>query len=98
LAAGREVEADHFGISLAVATGGVPAELAAAIRRRRSGSDPADLVPVGWAAARQMIAQYAAAGVSKFVVRPAASPPSLGGFLGDFARELMPLQADLTAE
>jgi probable F420-dependent oxidoreductase len=90
--AGREVEADHFGISLAVAGGGVPAELAAAIRQRRPGSDPATLVPVGWAAARQVIEQYVEAGITKFVVRPAAPPPSLGEFLGDFARELMPLQ------
>jgi len=92
-AAGREVEADHFGISLAVAPGGgVPAELAAAIRQRRPGSDPAALVPASWAAARQAIEQYISAGLSKFVVRPAASPPSLEDFLRDFARELMPLQ------
>src|SRR5215467_9096682 len=91
-AAGREVEADHFGISLAVAGGAVPAELAAAIRQRRPGSDPAALVPAGWEAARQVIEQYVAAGISKFVVRPAAPPPSLGGFLSDFTRELMPLQ------
>ena len=92
LAAGREVEADHFGISLAVAGGGVPAGLAAAIRQRRPGSDPAALVPAGWAAARQIIGQYVAAGISKFVVRPAAEPPALGEFLSDYARELMPLQ------
>jgi probable F420-dependent oxidoreductase len=95
-AAGREVEADHFGISLAVAAGGVPTELAAAIRQRRPGSDPAVLVPLGWAAAREMIVRYAAAGVSKFVVRPAAPPPFLDEFLGNFVSELMPLQADLT--
>jgi probable F420-dependent oxidoreductase len=92
LAAGREVEADHFGISLAVAGGDVPAELAAAIRRRRPGSDPAALVPASWAAARQMIEQFVAAGITKFVVRPAAEPPSVGEFLSDYARELMPLQ------
>jgi len=91
-AAGREGEADHFGMSLAVADGGVPAELAAAIRQRRPGSDPAALVPASWEAARQTIEQYVAAGISKFVVRPAASPPSLGEFLSDFTRELMPLQ------
>ena len=92
LAAGREVEADHFGISLAVAGSGVPPELAAAIRQRRPGSDPAALVPTSWEAARQMLEQYVAAGISKFVVRPAAPPPSLGEFLSDFNRELMPLQ------
>jgi probable F420-dependent oxidoreductase len=92
-AAGREVEADHFGMSVAVAPGGgVPAGLAAAIGQRRPGSDPAALVPAGWAAARRAIEQYVSAGISKFVVRPAASPASLDGFLGDFARELMPLQ------
>jgi len=91
-AAGREVEADHFGMSLAVADGGIPAELAAAVRQRRPGGDPAALVPVGWAAARQTIEQYVSAGISKFVVRPAAPPPSLDEFLSDFTRELMPLQ------
>ena len=92
-AAGREVEADHFGISLAVAPGGgVPAGLATAIRQRRPGSDPAALVPAGWAAAKQAIEQYVLAGISKFVVRPAAPPASLDDFLGAFTRELMPLQ------
>jgi hypothetical protein len=86
-------EADHFGISLAVAPdGGVPADLAAAIRQRRPGSDPAALVPAGWAAAKRTIEQYVLAGISKFVIRPAAPPASLDDFLGDFARELMPLQ------
>jgi len=92
-AAGREVEADHFGMSLAVAPGGgVPAGLATAIRARRPGSDPAALVPAGWAAATRMIEQYIVAGISKFVVRPAAPPASLDDFLNDFARELLPLQ------
>ena len=92
-AAGREVEADHFGISLAVAPGGgVPADLATAIRQRRPSSDPAALVPVGWAAAKRAIEQYVLAGISKFVIRPAAPPASLDDFLSDFTRELMPLQ------
>jgi probable F420-dependent oxidoreductase len=91
-AAGREVEADHFGISLAVAHGGIPADLATAIGQRRPGSDPAALVPASWAAARRMIEQYISAGISKFVVRPAAPPASLNEFLDTFTRELMPLQ------
>jgi probable F420-dependent oxidoreductase len=92
-AAGREVEADHFGISLAVAPGDIPADLAASISQRRPGSDPAALVPVGWAAARHMIEQYVVAGISKFVVRPAVPPASLDEFLDSFTRELMPLQS-----
>jgi alkanesulfonate monooxygenase SsuD/methylene tetrahydromethanopterin reductase-like flavin-dependent oxidoreductase (luciferase family) len=91
-AADREVEADHFGIGLAIARGGIPADLATAIGQRRPGSDPTALVPAGWAAARHMIEQYIAAGISKFVVRPAAPPASLDEFLDTFTSELMPLQ------
>ncbi len=89
--AGREVERDHFGISLAVALDGIPAPLLASIGRRRPGADPAALVARGWDGARRMIGQYVEAGLSKFVVRP-ASPGPFGPFLEGFARELMPLQ------
>src|ERR1700735_1387037 len=41
--AGRQIEPDHFGISLAVADGELPAELAAAGRRRRADRSPAGL-------------------------------------------------------
>ena len=66
--------------------------MGAVIRQRRPGSDPAALVPVGWAAAKRAIEQYVLAGISKFVIRPAAPPASLDDFLSDFTRELMPLQ------
>lgn len=75
-AAGREVEADHFGISLAVATEGIPPGLIAAARQRRPDADPASLVAASWPDARRMIDQYVAAGLSKFVIRPAAAQPS----------------------
>lgn len=98
-AAGREVEADHFGISLPVADDGIPGELAAAARQRRPDVDPASLVPAGWDAARRMIGDYVDAGLTKFVIRPAALPPpddggtdGLAAFLDGFATELMPLQ------
>jgi hypothetical protein len=39
-----------------------------------------------------MIEQFVAAGISKFVVRPAAPPASLDDFIDAFTRELMPLQ------
>jgi probable F420-dependent oxidoreductase len=91
-AAGREVEPDHFGISLAVATGAVPAELIEAVRQRRPGADPAGLIATGWGEARRLIEAYVAAGLSKFVIRPAAAPGSVGRFIDDFAREMLPLQ------
>jgi len=91
-AAGREVEPDHYGISLAVATEGIPAELIAAVRERRPDADPASLVAASWPDARRMIEAYVAEGLSKFVVRPAGPLPSADRFLGRFVSEMMPLQ------
>jgi probable F420-dependent oxidoreductase len=91
-AAGREVEPDHFGLSIPVAFGPVPAALAASIARRRPGTAPADLVADGWAGARRMIAAYVEAGLSKFVVRVAGGEPPLTEFVAGFSAELMPLQ------
>jgi probable F420-dependent oxidoreductase len=91
-AAGREVEADHFGLSIPVAFGPVPAALAASIARRRPGTAPSDLVADGWAGARRMIEGYVEAGLSKFVVRAAGGEPPLTEFVAGFGAELMPLQ------
>ena len=99
--AGREVEADHFGLSVPVVLDGMPDTLLASIRRRRPDADPATLVPVGWAGAGRLIEEYIEAGLSKFVIRPAAAPPpesapsgpaSFGAFVDGFVRELVPLQ------
>jgi probable F420-dependent oxidoreductase len=88
----REVEQDHFGISLAVAFGGIPDALAASIRRRRPDADPAALVADGWAGARGLISSFVDAGLSKFVIRPAATPESFEDFVAGFARNLIPIQ------
>jgi probable F420-dependent oxidoreductase len=94
---GREVEPDHFGLSLPVALdGSIPDPLLASIYRRRPEADPATLVASGWDGARRMIGQYVEAGLSKFVVRPTAVPrygaPSFHPFIEGFVRELVPLQ------
>ena len=91
-AAGREVEEDHYGISLAIATEGIPDALIAAALQRRPDADPASLVATSWPDARRMIQEYVAAGLTKFVIRPAAAVTSLGDFLERFAAELIPLQ------
>jgi probable F420-dependent oxidoreductase len=89
----REVERDHFGLSLPVALNGIPPALLASIQRRRPDADPATLVAVGWDGARRMIGQYVEAGLSKFVIRPAGPGPGpFGSFFDGFVRELMPLQ------
>jgi probable F420-dependent oxidoreductase len=90
--AGREVDPDHYGISLAVAFDGVPDSVAAAIRARRPGADPATLIAQGWAGARELISRFTDAGLSKFVIRPAATPWSFEEFVEGFARDLVPLQ------
>src|SRR5215472_13015611 len=87
----REVEDDHFGLSLPVTLDGIPAPLLGSINRRRPEADPATLVARGWDDARRMIGQYVEAGLSKFVVRP-ASPGPFGPFLDGFVRELLPIQ------
>jgi probable F420-dependent oxidoreductase len=96
--AGREVDPDHFGISLPVALRGVPAALAESIARRRPEVAPQALVADGWAGARRLISGYVDAGLSKFVVRqagpaePGPGPTSFEEFIAGFAAELMPLQ------
>ena len=93
--AGRDVEEDHFGLSLPVTFAGnehgIPDALLASIRRRRPEADPATLVARGWDDARRMLGEYVEAGLSKFVVRP-ASPGPFGPFLDGFVRELLPVQ------
>ena len=90
---GRVVDPDHFGLSVPVALdGAIPDPLLASIRRRRPQADPETLVADGWDGARRMLDQYVEAGLSKFVIRPAAAPPSLASFVDGFTRELMPLQ------
>ena len=97
--AGREVDPDHFGLSLPLVLAGngpgngqgIPPALQASIQRRRPDADPATLVAAGWDGARRMIGEYVEAGLSKFVVRPVSAGP-FGSFVDGFVRELMPLQ------
>ncbi len=91
-AAGREIEPDHYGISLAF--GEVTPEFARSVERRRPGVDPATLLPRTWAALRGRIEAYIDVGLSKFVVRP-ASPAAAGGLqrlVNDFVTEMLPME------
>jgi hypothetical protein len=62
------------------------------IRRRRPDTDPLRLIAVGWDGAQRMIEQYVEAGLSKFVVRPAARFEPFGDFVDGFVKQLKPLQ------
>ena len=90
--AGREVDPEHFGMNIAIALGPVPDSYAQAVARRRPGVDAKDLVADGWSRTRQLIEEFAKAGVSKFVVRSVSPDVPLDEFTDAFVEELKPLQ------
>ena len=83
--------ADHFGINLAVGEGELPAPVLAAVRKRRPDLDPTELVAADWVQLHRQIDDYVAAGLTKFVIRPAGQIGS-EAFLESFVRELLPRQ------
>lgn len=87
----REIEPDHFGISLGVAEGGLDDDLAAAVRARRPDLDPADLVAGSWADLHRQLDGYLAAGLNKFVITPTGGQ-GIDDFVDRFAAELLPRQ------
>ncbi len=90
--AGRSIEPDHFGISLAVGGDGeLPAELAAAVRRRRPDREPDELIAAGWDQLHRQLDAYIEAGLTKFVIRPVGKAP-VDGFLDRFVTELVTRQ------
>jgi probable F420-dependent oxidoreductase len=68
--AGREIDPEHFGISIAYARTLPEPELLAMVTARRAQADPLSLVPIGEPGLRSFIQGYIEAGLSKFVVRP----------------------------
>ncbi|HYB26713.1 MAG TPA: LLM class flavin-dependent oxidoreductase [Solirubrobacteraceae bacterium] len=84
--AGREVDPEHFGMSIPYARLAPDAELVAPLAGRRPDIDPLAFVPVGRIGLRDFIEGYIDAGLSKFVVRPLAPVASWteeAAWLGD---------------
>jgi probable F420-dependent oxidoreductase len=72
-AADRRVDPEHFGVSIGYAHQQPDdRQLAAAAARNRS-VDPGVLIPVGYSAVRDLLEQFIAVGMSKFVLRPPSS-------------------------
>ncbi|MBS2079668.1 TIGR03854 family LLM class F420-dependent oxidoreductase, partial [Mycobacterium tuberculosis] len=71
-----------------VTEGELPAELAAAVRKRRPDLDPGELIAAGWAQLHRQLDAYLEAGLTKFVIRPAGRAP-VDGFLDRFVYELV---------
>ncbi|MFZ0089098.1 MAG: LLM class flavin-dependent oxidoreductase [Solirubrobacteraceae bacterium] len=69
-AAGREIDPEHFGLSIAYAHAAPDSAQLAHRRGRRTDIDPLAVIPVGADGLRGFIERYVAAGLSKFVVRP----------------------------
>jgi probable F420-dependent oxidoreductase len=67
---GREVDREHFGMSIAYARTEPDSELVRATQQRRPDIDPRELIPVGAKALHSLLEQYLEAGLSKFVIRP----------------------------
>ena len=90
--AGRELDPEHFGMSIPYARTAPPPEVLRELTRRRDDVDPATLVPVGADRLRAMLAGYRDAGLSKFVVRPAAPVESWEQEIGWLADAILDLQ------
>jgi probable F420-dependent oxidoreductase len=90
--AGRRMDPEHFGISIAYAAESLPAAQVARVMKRRPGIDPATLIPVGLPSLRDFLQKYVDVGFSKFVVRPAETPRSWPEELDRLADGVLALQ------
>ncbi|MCC6708868.1 MAG: LLM class flavin-dependent oxidoreductase [Gammaproteobacteria bacterium] len=70
---GRHIDPEHFGISVPVARSAPPEAAVGALRARREDHDLTDIVAVGTAKLRALIAAHLDAGLSKFVLRPSTA-------------------------
>ena len=68
--AGREVDPEHFGLSIAYARTEPDPDLLRTTQQRRPDVDARELIPVGAEALQSLLEQYIDAGLSKFVIRP----------------------------
>lgn len=95
--AGREIDPEHFGLSIPFAWGAeqVPAAAAQVTRGRGERTDIAlsELVPVGGDHLRQLVERHVDAGLTKFVVRPLGPDGDGRESLARLAEVLLPLQS-----
>ncbi len=88
--ADRVVDPEHFGLSIPYAVREPDERTVALLRKRRPDADLGDLVPVGPAQLRDLLAAHVDAGLSKFVVRPVDGDRHR--VLSELADLLLPLQ------
>lgn len=91
VAAGREMDAEHYGVNLYYANGPLPDAVAARLAARSKTESVDDLVPIGMDALRDRIDEWLDAGFSKFLLRPLVPPTEWTSELEMLAREILPL-------
>ena len=91
--AGREIDAEHFGVLIAYSSGTEPSDaLIDRIKARRPDINPADLFPVGFDATRVLIERYIEGGFSKFVLIPSAPTSDMTAELEAVADQILPME------
>jgi probable F420-dependent oxidoreductase len=92
-AAGRSIDAEHWG-ALVIYTRGeeLPERFAALLKHRNPDADPSDIVPAGLPALRAHLERFCEVGFSKFVLVPSGEPESWDDELGAVAAEVLTLQ------
>ena len=90
--ADRQIDPEHFGMSLGYGHREPSEALVAQLRRRRPDADPRSFFPVGRAEVRDLIGRYVENGISKFVLRPAEEVPSPDDELAWLADAVLDLQ------
>ena len=87
-AAGRAIDPEHWGaLVVRTRTTEMPEPIAALVAKRLPGADPAEVVPVGHDALRDVLEGFLAVGFSKLV------PVPFGAAIDDWERELASLAA-----
>jgi probable F420-dependent oxidoreductase len=71
---GRTIDPEHFGAMIVYARNGISPAVTRSFAARRPEVDPAELLPIGPTALRDMLDRFIAVGTSKFVLRPAEEP------------------------
>jgi probable F420-dependent oxidoreductase len=91
--AAREVDPEHFGLSIPYTRAAPDPALLSGLRARRPDLDPLLLMPVGAQALRELVVRHIDAGLSKFVVRPAGAITSWPDEVDWLADAILDLQS-----
>lgn len=90
--AGREIDADHFGVLVPYAHAAIDGAVLELFAARFPDADPADVFPVGLDAIRELLERFVDVGASKFVLVPLEEPEDWDAELGALAEAVLPLE------